>query len=92
MKAIVQDRYGSPEVLRLEDVDKPVIEGDALLVRVHVASVNPADWHLMRGEPYIARASFGLREPKDRVGGCDFAGRIEAVAGNVNTYQQGRRH
>jgi NADPH:quinone reductase-like Zn-dependent oxidoreductase len=89
MKAIVHDTYGSPEVLRLTEVPKPVVEDGEVLVRVHAASVNPADWHLMRGDPYIARLSFGPRKPKDRVPGCDLAGRVEAVGSNVTTAQPG---
>jgi NADPH:quinone reductase-like Zn-dependent oxidoreductase len=89
MKAIIHDTYGSPEVLKLTEVDKPVVEDDEVLVRVHATSVNPADWHLMRGDPYIARLSFGPRKPKDRVPGCDLAGRVEAVGSNVTTVQPG---
>jgi NADPH:quinone reductase-like Zn-dependent oxidoreductase len=89
MKAIVHDAYGAPDVLRLTEVPKPVVEDGEVLVRVHAASVNPADWHLMRGDPYIARLSFGPRRPRDRVPGCDLAGRVEAVGSNVTTAQPG---
>ena len=75
MKAIVRDSYGSPDVLELTDIDKPEPGDDEVLLRVHAASVNPADWHLLRGEPYIARLQLGLRKPKDRILGCDVAGR-----------------
>ena len=75
MKAIVNHEYGSPDdVLELTEIDKPVVKDDEVLVRVHAASVNPADWHLMRGKPYIARLQLGLRKPKDTVLGCDVAG------------------
>ena len=83
MKAVVQDEYGSPDVLRVEDLDEPTAGDGQVLVRVHATSVNPADWHVMRGDPRIARLSFGLRAPKHKVLGCDFAGRIEAVGANV---------
>src|SRR5262249_62182018 len=85
MKAIVQDRYGSPDVLHLEEVQRPEPgEGD-VLVRVHAASVNARDWHLMRGDPYIARlsADLGWRGPKVKTPGTDFAGRVEAVGAAV---------
>jgi NADPH:quinone reductase-like Zn-dependent oxidoreductase len=67
VKAIVRDRYGSPDVLELTDIDKPEPGDDEVLLRVHAASVNPADWHILRGAPYIARMQFGVRKPKDRV-------------------------
>lgn len=90
MRAIVQDTYGSPgEVLALEDIAEPSVEGNEVLVRVRAASVNPADWHLIRGEPYIARLDIGLRKPKHSVLGCDLAGRVEAVGRNVTTVQPG---
>jgi NADPH:quinone reductase-like Zn-dependent oxidoreductase len=87
MKAIVQDRYGSPDVLELEDLDKPEPGDDEVLVGVHAASVNPADWHLLRGEPYIARLQLGLGKPKHTVLGCDVAGHIEAVGKDVTMLQ-----
>jgi NADPH:quinone reductase-like Zn-dependent oxidoreductase len=89
MKAILRDKYGSPDVLELEDIDKPELGDDEVLVRVHAASVNPADWHLLRGKPYIARLQLGLRKPKDRVLGCDVAGHVEAVGKNVTMLQPG---
>jgi NADPH:quinone reductase-like Zn-dependent oxidoreductase len=90
MKAIVQDKYGSPgDVLELQDIDEPVVKDNAVLVRVRATSVNPADWHLMRGKPYIARLQFGLRKPKDAVAGCDVAGHVEAVGKNVSTFRPG---
>ena len=87
MKAIVRDTYGSPNVLELTDIDKPEPGDDEVLVRVHAASVNPADWHILRGKPYIARMQFGLGKPKDRVLGCDVAGHIEAVGKDVTMLQ-----
>ncbi len=74
MKAIVQDEYGAPDVLELQEVDKPVVNDDDVLVRVHAASVNPADWHLLTGTPYLVRLTgsgmgFGLRKPKRQIPG-----------------------
>ena len=89
MKAIVYDRYGPPDVLELREVDKPAAKDDEVLVRVHAASVNPADWHLMTGTPYIARLSAGLRKPKDQIPGLDVAGRVEAVGSNVTRIRPG---
>ena len=90
MKAIVYHQYGPPDdVLELADIDKPVVKDNDVLVRVHAASVNPADWHLVRGEPYIARLQLGLRTPNDTVLGCDVAGHVEAVGKNVTTVQPG---
>jgi NADPH:quinone reductase-like Zn-dependent oxidoreductase len=87
VKAIVRDSYGSPNVLELKDIDKPEPADDEVLLRVHAASVNPADWHILRGIPYIARMQFGLGKPKDRVLGCDVAGHIEAVGKDVTMLQ-----
>ena len=90
MKAIVQDRYGGPEVLRLEEVEKPALEPERVLVRVHTAGVNPADWHTMRGSPFFARAMFGgLRRPKERKRGVDFAGVAEQVGSSVREISVG---
>jgi NADPH:quinone reductase-like Zn-dependent oxidoreductase len=83
MKAIVYHQYGSPDVLELTQVEKPAPRDDEVLLKVHAASVNPADWHLLRGDPYIARLQLGLRKPKERVLGCDVAGQVEAVGKNV---------
>jgi NADPH:quinone reductase-like Zn-dependent oxidoreductase len=87
MKAIVYHEYGSPDVLELEDIDKPPVEDNEVLVRVHASSVNRLDWHLMRGSPYIARLQAGLRKPKDRVLGADVAGQVEAVGRHVTKFQ-----
>jgi NADPH:quinone reductase-like Zn-dependent oxidoreductase len=76
-------KYGSPDVLGLTEVEKPIPKADEVLVKVRAASVNPADWHFLRGDPYIARLQFGLRKPKDRILGCDVAGQVEAVGKNV---------
>ncbi|WFE26712.1 NAD(P)-dependent alcohol dehydrogenase [Solwaraspora sp. WMMD791] len=89
MKAMVQDRYGSPDVLRLRDVDTPSPGDGEVLVRVHASSVNAYDWHIMRGDPYVARFSFGLRRPRAAVRGQDFAGRVEAVGAAVTRFRPG---
>ncbi|KOX12355.1 NADPH:quinone reductase [Saccharothrix sp. NRRL B-16348] len=93
MKAIVQDRYGSSDQLRLDEVDQPAPADDEVLVRVHAAAVNAADWHIMRGDPRLARlvmpAAFGWSGPKRRVRGRDFAGRVEAVGRRVARFQPG---
>ena len=86
MKAIVQDAYGGPEVLRLADIDPPRIAADEVLVRVHAASVHPDVWHVMTGRPWILRLmGSGLRRPKRRVPGTDLAGVVEAVGTAVTT-------
>jgi NADPH:quinone reductase-like Zn-dependent oxidoreductase len=89
MKAIVQHEYGSPDVLELQEVDKPVVEDDEVLVRVRAASVNPADWHFMRGLPYVMRPQAGLRKPKNSVLGRDIAGQVEAVGKDVTRFRTG---
>src|ERR671919_387000 len=77
MKAIVQDRYGPADVLRLEDIEEPVAGADEVLVRVLAASAFIGDWHIATGLPYAIRAVSGLRAPKNRVRGQDLAGRVE---------------
>jgi NADPH:quinone reductase-like Zn-dependent oxidoreductase len=89
MKAIMQDKYGSPDVLELRDIDKPVVKDDAVLIRVRAASVNAADWHFMRGLPYVARLSIGPVNPKIKVRGRDAAGHVEAVGKDVTRFHQG---
>jgi len=90
MKAICQDRYGSPDVLSLRDVTKPVPGDDEVLVRVRAASVNAYDWHYMRGDPLLpARMAFGLRGPRKAVRGRDFAGVVEAVGGDIDRFAVG---
>ncbi len=79
MKAIVRDAYGSPDVLALRELEKPVAKDDEVLVRVRAASTNPADWHYLRGLPYIMRPQSGLTRPKNSVLGRDIAGEVEAV-------------
>src|SRR5438067_122272 len=89
MKAIVRHKYGTSDVLGLEDVDVPGLEDDRALVRVHAASVNALDWHLLRGLPYLVRLSEGLRRPKRSSMGVDVAGRVEAVGKNVTQFRPG---
>ncbi len=89
MKAMVSTKYGPPDVLELTEVERPTPKHDEVLLKVHAASVNPADWHLLRGTPYIARLQLGLRRPKERVLGCDVAGRVEAVGKNVTMLRPG---
>jgi NADPH:quinone reductase-like Zn-dependent oxidoreductase len=87
IKAIVQDRYGSPDVLRLKDIDKPVPEDNEVLVRVRAAAVNIGNWHVLRGIPYAMRPAVGLFKPKHEIPGLDLAGQVEAVGGSVKQFQ-----
>ena len=89
MKAIVYTEYGSPDVLQLQDMTKPTPNDDEVLVKVHAASANPLDWHIMRGEPFLARLDAGLQKPKHTRLGADIAGRVEAVGKNVTQFQPG---
>jgi 2-desacetyl-2-hydroxyethyl bacteriochlorophyllide A dehydrogenase len=89
MKAIVYTHYGSPDVLQLKEVEKPSPSDGQVLVKIHAASANPADWHLMRGAPFLARLSGGLRKPKEPRLGVDIAGRVEAVGNNVKQFRPG---
>ena len=89
MKAIVYEKYGPPEVLNFEEIAKPTVKDDEILIKVHAASVTPLDWHLMTGTPYIARLIAGLLKPKRKVLGTDVAGVVEAVGVNVKQFQPG---
>jgi len=91
MKAIVYHTYGSPDVLKLEEVQKPVPQDDEVLVKVHATSVNAGDWaHLLRGKPFLMRLmGFGLLKPKNKILGAAMAGRVEAVGRNVKQFQPG---
>jgi NADPH:quinone reductase-like Zn-dependent oxidoreductase len=89
MTAIVQERYGSGAVLESRDIDVPEIGDHQVLVRVRAAGVNPADWAIMSGRPYIARPVYGLRKPKTRVRGTDVAGVVEAVGAGVTRFKPG---
>jgi NADPH:quinone reductase-like Zn-dependent oxidoreductase len=89
LKAVVQDEYGSPEVLELRDVDKPPVSDGEVLVRVRAAAVNPPDWAGVSGVPYVVRLAFGLRRPKVRIRGTDMAGTVEAVGEGVSRLHVG---
>jgi NADPH:quinone reductase-like Zn-dependent oxidoreductase len=91
MRAIVQEQYGqSVDVLRLEEIDRPKVDDDDVLIRVHAASVHIGDWHVMTGLPYLLRVvGFGFRAPKARVRGMDVAGTVEAVGQNVTQFKAG---
>lgn len=90
MKAIVQAEYGSPDVLKLAEVDRPVVSDNGVLVRVQAASVNAGDWHLMRGSPFLIRLMMGgLRKPKIKILGFDVAGIVEAIGEGVTHFQAG---
>jgi NADPH:quinone reductase-like Zn-dependent oxidoreductase len=89
MKAIVYTKYGSPDVLELKEVEKPTPNDDEVLIKVHAAAANPADWHLMRADPFLARLQNGLLKPKHTRLGADVAGRVEAIGKNVIQLQIG---
>jgi NADPH:quinone reductase-like Zn-dependent oxidoreductase len=89
MKAIVQDEYGSADVLRFEDIEKPAVGENDVLVRVRAAGSGPDVWHLMTGKPYMARPAIGFRRPKVRVRGWDVAGVVEAVGSAVTGFKPG---
>ena len=91
MKAYTKTIYGGPEVLKLEEVEKPELKDDHILVKVMANSANPADWHIIRGKPFFARFSFGLFKPKDKIPGTDFAGIVEAVGKKVTQFKTGDR-
>ncbi len=90
MKAVVYTDYGSPDVLEIRDIKKPVPNDDQILIKVRAVSVNPLDWHFIEGTPYIMRAlGVGLRKPKDPRLGVDMAGQVEAVGKNVTQFKPG---
>ena len=92
MQAIIQERYGSADVLELAAIDKPVPTDNQVLVQVHAAGLHRGDWHVMTGLPYLIRIvvpTLGLRKPKVPVLGMDVAGTVEAVGGSVTRFQPG---
>jgi len=89
VKAIIRQKYGSPDVLELTEVETPAPKDNEVLVEIHAASANPLDWHYMRGAPFLARLGEGLRKPRDTRLGVDIAGRVEAVGNNVTQFQPG---
>lgn len=91
MKAYTKYKYGGPEVLQLEEVDKPVVKDGHLVVKIFANSANPADWHMLRGEPFFARFADGLFKPKRKFFGCDFSGVVEEVGKNTALFKVGDR-
>jgi len=91
MKAITKYTYGGPEVLQLEEIEKPGLKEGHLMIQVKANSANPADWHILRGKPFFARFTFGLFKPKDKVLGADFAGIVEEVGQGVSKFKVGDR-
>jgi NADPH:quinone reductase-like Zn-dependent oxidoreductase len=89
MKAIVQDRYGSADVLELRDIEDPVVGEDEVVVRVRAAGAGPDVWHFMTGRPFIARPMIGFRGPREQVRGWDVAGTVEVVGANVTAFEVG---
>ena len=89
MKAIIYTKYGSPDVLQFKDVEKPTPKDNEVLVKIFAASVNAADWHLLRADPILARFATGLLKPKNTILGSDIAGRVEAVGSNVKQFKPG---
>jgi NADPH:quinone reductase-like Zn-dependent oxidoreductase len=89
MKAFILEKYGSPEMLRMAEVEKPAPAADHVLVKVLAVSVNPADWRSMRAKPLFSRATLGLLRPKHQILGGDIAGRVEAVGGGVTRFKPG---
>ncbi len=89
MKAIVYRKYGGPDVLNCETVDKPVAQDNEVLIKIRAASLNPLDWRLMRGRPYFIRIGMGLRKPKETRAGRDVAGEVEAVGRKITLFKPG---
>jgi NADPH:quinone reductase-like Zn-dependent oxidoreductase len=89
MKAILYHNYGSPDVIQFEEIEKPIAGDNEVLVKVRAASVNPADWHFLRGTPYAVRMVAGLRKPRITRLGIDVAGQVEAVGRNITQFKPG---
>lgn len=89
MKAILCPKYGSPDVLEFKEIDKPVPKDNEVLIKIYDTSLNAADWHIMRGDPFLARLFLGLLKPKYRILGADVAGQVEAVGKNVTQFKSG---
>lgn len=89
MKAIVNTKYGSPDVLQFKEIEKPIPGEDQVLVKVYAASVNALDWHILRAKPFLVRLGGGFLKPKDTIRGADMAGRVEAVGANVTQFRPG---
>jgi NADPH:quinone reductase-like Zn-dependent oxidoreductase len=89
VKAFIYEKYGPPQALRMADVDTPAPAAGEVLVKVRAASVNAADWHVMRGKPLFSRATLGLLRPKHKILGVDIAGQVEAVGSGVTRFKPG---
>ena len=89
MKAFIREKYGPPETLQMAEVEKPAPDAAEVLVKVLGISINPADWHCMRGKPLFSRATLGLLRPKHRILGGDIAGQVEAVGSSVSQFKPG---
>ena len=89
MKAYTKTKYGGPEVLHLEKVEKPSLKDDQVMIKVLANSANPADWHIIRGKPFFARFTFGLFKPKDKIPGADFAGIVAETGKGVTRFKVG---
>ena len=89
MKAIIYTNYGSSNILQLKELEKPIPKDDEVLLKVHTASVNPLDWHFMRGTPYVLRLQAGMLKPKNIRLGVDVAGTVESVGKDVTEFKPG---
>ena len=89
MKALISEKYGPPGILRMAELEEPTPHADEVLVKVLAVSVNPADWHSMRGKPLFSRVTLGLWQPKNKILGVDIAGRVEAVGGRITQFTPG---
>jgi NADPH:quinone reductase-like Zn-dependent oxidoreductase len=89
MKAVIYEKYGPPDVLQLREVEKPTPKEDQVLIKVHATSVNWADWHNLRADPFLVRLAAGLFKPKNEILGFDVAGQVEAVGSDVKQFQPG---
>ncbi len=89
MKAFTKNKYGGPEILRLEEVELPELKEGHLIVKIFANSANPADWHILRGKPFLARFATGLFKPKEKILGTDFAGIVEQVGKNTSRFKVG---
>lgn len=89
MKALIYTQYGTTEVLQLKNVEKPSPKDDEVLIKVHAASLNSADWKLLQGKPFLVRLVYGLMQPRHQILGADVAGTVEAIGKNVTTFKVG---
>src|ERR1700757_5275848 len=89
MKAIVYEGFGSPDILKYQDIEKPTPAENEVLIKIRAASINPLDWKLMKGGPFLVRILLGLGKPKIRRPGVDVAGEVEAVGRNVTQFKPG---